>query len=296
MRKVLFASVLALFCFCVSGFSQDSNEVSSEGFKIYKIGSIDFIAFKDLDTNMGKSILLKPDSEIVKKLMPDDQNPSSINAFVVKTGSKIVLIDTGVGAGGNLIKNLAAAGISPEQVDIVLITHMHGDHVGGLIKSGNQKAFPSATVYVAKPEIDYWTANISSNIKNSDLARAVKAVYGDKFKTFTWEDGGDIIAGIKTVKAQGHTPGHTAFEISSDGEKLIVIGDLIHSLNVQMADPRLAVTFDVDPIQAVDTRKRILKDAARATTRIAGMHIPFPGVGTVTEKDDGGYFFNPTLK
>ena len=294
MKKVLFASVLALFCFCVSGFAQDSDEASPEGFKTYKIGSMDFIALKDLDTNMGNSIFLKPDSGIIKKLMPDNQNPASINAFLVKTSSKTVLIDTGVGENGSLIKNLIAAGVSPDQVDIVLITHMHGDHIGGLINSGNQKVFPSADIYIAKPDVDYWTSTISSNIRNSDLSRAVKAVYGNKLKTFTW--GENIIPEIKSIKAQGHTPGHTAFEISSDGEKIIVIGDLIHNLKVQMADPAIAVTFDVDPLQAVDTRKRILKDAARTKTRVAGMHIPFPGVGTIAEKDDGGYFFNPTLK
>ncbi|MDR1695353.1 MAG: MBL fold metallo-hydrolase [Endomicrobium sp.] len=290
MKKVSFAAVLALFCFCVSGFSQSGGGVSNT----YKIGSIDFIAIKDTDTNMGKNILTKPNSEVVKRVMPDNQNPSSINAFVVKTSSKTILIDAGVGAGGNLIKNLAAAGISPDKVDIILITHMHGDHIGGLISPDNKKVFPAADVYVAAPEIGYWAGNISANVGNTNLAKAVRAVYGNKFKTFEW--GENVTPEIKSVKAQGHTPGHTVFDISSGEEKLTVIADLIHSLKVQTADPSISVTFDVDPLQAVDTRKRILREASKNKTRVAGMHIPFPGVGTVTETDNGGYFFNPALK
>lgn len=289
MKKFLSGLFLAAFCFVSFGFA----DVAGES-RTYKIGDLTFIAVKDLDTNMGKQILERPNDPVVKRVMPDNQNPSTINAFVLKTKNQIILFDTGVGAGGNLLKNLQGIGIAPKDIDIIILTHMHSDHIGGLTDANNEKVFPKAEIYVAKPEIEYWVNNISLDVGTSNLARTVRNVYGDKVKMFEWGD--NITPEIRSVKAFGHTPGHTIYAISSNGQQLWVIGDLIHSLKVQMADPSMSVTFDVNRKQAAETRKAIMKEAEEKKISIAGMHIPFPGVGTLTETSLGVYFFNPSVK
>jgi glyoxylase-like metal-dependent hydrolase (beta-lactamase superfamily II) len=238
---------------------------------------------------MGKSILLNPDAEAVKKVMYDDRNPSTINAFVIKTSGKTILIDTGTGSGGKLLKNLESAGITPDKTDIVIITHMHSDHVGGLAGEKAEKVFTSADVYIAAPEFRYWVDAVASE-KNT--ARTLKAVYGNKLKTFEWNE--NITPEIKALAAPGHTPGHTVFEISSGEDKILVIGDLVHNIKVQTLDPSISVVFDSDPKQAAAVRKQIFKSAARSKTRVAGMHIPFPGVGYLSEDTGGKYSFNPS--
>ena len=289
MKKLFFSLVLAMFCFVSFGFA-DVEGAS----RTYKIGDLTFIAVKDLDTNMGKQILARPNDPVVKKVMPDNQNPSTINTFVLKTKNKIILFDTGVGAGGELVKNLQGVAIAPKDIDIVVLTHMHGDHIGGLIGANNEKVFTKAEIYVAKPELEYWINNISLDVGTSNLARTINNVYGDKVKMFEWGDA--ITPEVKSVKAFGHTPGHTMYEISSGTHKLWVVGDIIHSLKVQMADISMSVTFDVNQKQAAETRKAIIKEAEEKKIRIAGMHIPFPGVGTLTETSSGIYFFNPSVK
>jgi Zn-dependent hydrolases, including glyoxylases len=287
MKKFLL-SFLFLSCFTVCSYSGDvKGEV-----RTYKVGKISFIAIRDMDTNMGKEILLKPEAEVVKRVMPDNQNPSSINTFLLKVSGRNILIDTGIGQGGSMLTNISIAGVEPESVNAVIITHMHGDHIGGLISSEGNKVFENAVVYVNTRELDYWINSTTQNPGNSALAKAVQSAYGDKLRTFEW--GTEIIPEIKAVKAPGHTPGHTAFEINSDGETMLVIGDLTHSMKVQMADPNMAVTFDTDPRQAVETRKKIFKEVSSKKTRIAGMHIPFPGVGTLSETSKG-YLFSPSV-
>ncbi|MDR1008383.1 MAG: MBL fold metallo-hydrolase [Campylobacteraceae bacterium] len=281
--------VFLLLIACCFAYAQIGDNVKS-----YKLGEAEFIALKDKDTNMGKSILLEPDAKIVKDVMPDNQNPSSINAFILKTKNKVILIDTGLGSNGELLQNLKSANTKPENIDIVLLTHMHGDHIGGLVGSKNEKIFSKAIVYAADKELEYWLSDLPANKANSDLAKTAKNVYGDNFKTFVWND--NITPEIKALEAAGHTPGHTAFEITSKNEKILVIGDLIHSLKVQTADPNMSVAFDIDPKQAADTRIKIFNQAAKENTKIAGMHLPFSGVGYMSKDANGSYKFTASDK
>lgn len=289
MRKI-FMPFLALCFFSGISFAQN---ITGET-RNYKVGEVDFVAIKDIDTNMGKQILLNPSADVVRKMMPDNQNPSTINVFLAKTKNKTVLFDTGTGTGGSALKNLKESGVNPENIDIIIITHMHSDHIGGLLDASGAKAFVNADVYISQPELEYWLNNIAADVATSSLARSVRAIYGDKIKTFEWGD--NIVPEIKSIKAPGHTPGHTIFEISSKQEKLLVVADIIHSLKVQMTDPSMSVVFDVNPKQAAETRKQILREVEKSKTRIAGMHIPFPGIGNITEPKSGIYLFVPSVR
>lgn len=288
MRKLLLfltISFVASICFA---------DNSSIRYKYYRLGDCYFIAIKDQDTNMGKSILLNPDAAILKRIMPDNQNPSTINTFLLKTKDKTVLFDTGTGLGGKAIENLKAAGIDPDKIDIVIITHMHGDHVGGLVTSEGLQAFINSEIYINDIELQYWIDNISLDTGTSNLARQIKALYGDKIKTFKW--GESIIPEIQALSAPGHTPGHTIFEITAGKDKMLVIGDIIHNTKVQTAVPTIAVTFDVNPNQATETRRAVFKDVQKRKIRVAGMHIHFPGIGYIEESGGGSYFFNPSMR
>ncbi|MDR3113425.1 MAG: MBL fold metallo-hydrolase [Endomicrobium sp.] len=283
MKKIFCCLTLTFVFACVS-FADGS------GVRKYALGTIEFIAVKDMDTNLGKSILLKPDAPVVKSVMFDGQNPSSINVFVVKTKDKNILIDTGNGAGGDMFANLSSIGISPDDFGIIVITHMHGDHVNGLVSAGGVRNFKNAKVYIAKLEFNYWLNTV--NVKN--LAKQIKAVYGDDLKMF--EYGENITPEIKALSAIGHTPGHTIFEVSSGSEKILVVGDIVHNIKVQTADPSMSVAFDSDPQKAAQTRRKIFRDAAKDKIKIAGMHIPFPGIGYLTENAGDKYTYDPTYK
>ncbi|MDR2151392.1 MAG: MBL fold metallo-hydrolase [Helicobacteraceae bacterium] len=255
----------------------------------YELGDLEFVAIKDADTNNGKEILENPDAPIVKKTLPDNQNPSTINVFLVRaktaqTKMPTVLVDTGLGK--EIFDNLDAIGVAPEAIDIVAITHMHGDHIGGLTKNG-KPVFASARVLLPKRDLEYW---LGSGEENKKAAQALQKAYGARLSTFEWGD--KIAPNILAIKAEGHTPGHTAYEIESNGEKLLIVSDLIHSLKTQMADPAQSVIYDVDPVLAASTRLKLLNYAANADITIAGMHIRFPGIGKVV-KDKNAFRFKP---
>lgn len=287
IKKITLCFVLLLF-FCAGLFAKDiDGQVRS-----YKVGVCDFIAIKDIETNMGREILLRPTAEVVSRVMANNQNPSSINVFLVKSPNGIILIDTGTGEGGMAVNNLENAGVKSGDVDIVILTHMHGDHIGGLVSAG-KKVFGKALIYVNDKELEYWTNSVSADPGTAARAGQVRAAYGGNIKTFKW--GEYITPEIKASAAPGHTPGHTVFEIESGGEKMTVIADLVHVLKVQTADPNMAVIFDVNPREAVDSRKKIFKSVSKNRTRVAGMHIPFPGVGTIAEETGGEYVFSPSF-
>ena len=185
-----------------------------------------------------------------------DAVPTSVNAYLINTGDKLILVDTGAATLfgptlGNLVTNLVASGYKPEQVDAVLITHMHPDHVGGLM-AGGKIAFPNATVHADKRDADFW-------LSAGELAKAPAAMKGffqgaaaslDPYVSagkFTPFDGStELFPGIRAVAAPGHTPGHTIYVIESKGQKLVLWGDLMHVAAVQFAEPGVTIAFDTD--------------------------------------------------
>ncbi|SEU11528.1 MBL fold metallo-hydrolase [Paenibacillus sp. NFR01] len=223
------------------------------------------------------------------------------NCFLIHIQGRLTLIDTGIGPGiGVFLDNLKAAGIAPEQIDTVLLTHLHADHANGLIYPDGTKVFPNAEVVVAKAEYDYWMDN--RNMKNPldegeqanfQMAQAALAPYTGSIRTFSGEET-EPVAGIKAIAAPGHTPGHTAYSIESAEEQLLIWGDILHNATIQLHRLDETLAMDVIPEQAILSRKHLLEYAATERLLITGMHLPFPGLGHI-KKEAGRYVHLPEI-
>ncbi len=240
--------------------------------------------------------------QLLKRSFLADPVETSVNAFLVNTGAKLVLIDAGTGnlfgpTLGNLVNNLKAAGYQPEQVDEIYITHMHGDHVGGLM-TGDKLAFPNAIVRADKREADFWLsqANMDAAPENAkDFYKGAMAslnpyVAAGKFKPF--DGSGDLAPGIRAVSTYGHTRGHTMYIVESKAQKLAVLGDLMHVAAVQFVNPSVTIEFDTDPKMAAVQRKKVYADGAKQGFWLAVAHLPFPGIGHI-RADAQGYVYVP---
>jgi glyoxylase-like metal-dependent hydrolase (beta-lactamase superfamily II) len=227
---------------------------------------------------------------------------TSFNSYLVNTGDKLVLIDTGAGklfgpTLGNMIANLKAAGYTPEQVDEIYITHMHPDHVGGLAPEG-KVAFPNAVVRADQHDADYWLSQAKMDAAPKEaqdffkgaMASLKPYVDAGKFKPF--EGNTDLVPGVKALVAHGHTPGHTTYVIESKGQKLVLWGDLMHVAAVQFPEPGVTIQFDTDNKAARAQRAKAYADAAKGGYWVAAAHLSFPGIGHL-RKDGTGYVFVP---
>ncbi|HUH66311.1 MAG TPA: MBL fold metallo-hydrolase [Syntrophales bacterium] len=227
-----------------------------------------------------------------------------VMAYLINTSASLVLVDAGAGKAmgpsfGNVIPNMKASGYDPAQVDAVLLTHMHLDHVSGLLNSEGKPAFPNALIYVSKAESDYWLSpSVAEKApaemkKYFKLAQDAAAPYISMGRWQTFDKGNLPIEGIKAVPIPGHTPGHCGYEVKSGRDSLIIVGDMVHSIIVQAALPDVAVSFDKDQKQAIASRKAVFKSAARTGQLIAGMHIPFPGIGRLRADGENTYTWVP---
>jgi glyoxylase-like metal-dependent hydrolase (beta-lactamase superfamily II) len=215
----------------------------------------------------------------------------SINAFLVNTGTKLILIDSGAGTlygscCGHLIDNLRASGYQPEQVDEVLLTHLHADHVGGIAPNGII-AFPNAVIRSSKLDADYWLNDANENAAHDflrpmfegDKASLKPYIAIGRYQPF--EDEQEIVPGIRAIPAPGHTPGHTSYEVQSRGQKLLVWGDIVHVAPIQFPEPGVTVQYDSNEDVAEKEREQIFADAAKQGYWIGAAHISFPGLGHV---------------
>jgi len=242
---------------------------------------------KQLDEDLSRSFLANPVE-------------ASVNGFLINTGTKLVLIDTGAGTYfgptvGKLVANLKASGYRPEQVDEIYITHMHSDHIGGLV-AGGKMAFPNAVVRASQQEADYWLSKAKMAAAPAEakdgFMNAQKAlepyVAAGRFKPFN----GDVqlVPGVRSVATPGHTPGHTIYMVESGGEKLLLWGDLMHAAAAQFPDPSVSLQYDLDLPAAREQRKKVFADAAEHRYWVGGAHLPFPGVGHL-RTNGSGYTF-----
>jgi glyoxylase-like metal-dependent hydrolase (beta-lactamase superfamily II) len=230
--------------------------------------------------------------------------PLSVNAFVVDTGTRIVMIDTGTGTSrmfgdklGNVQSNLRAAGYTPERIDEIYITHMHSDHVGGLTMDG-RAVYPSAVVRADVREAGHYLSREKMAAHPDDkedfesaMAMLEPYVKSGRFKPFDGRT--ELVPGVHARPAYGHTPGHTVYEVRSDGEKLVLWGDLMHVAAVQLPMPAATVVFDATPAQSAANRAEIYREAAREGAWIAAAHIGFPAIGRIRADGNGGYAWVP---
>jgi len=295
MKLVLMS--LSLF-FTNLSFAQETENV----FKTM-VGDCEVTLLSDGQSTGKVGLLIGTTASILEECAPSGTFPMAYNAFLVKTPEKNILIDTGTGT--KLLDNLASVNVNPSDINVILITHMHGDHIGGLLKDG-KAAFPNAELYISQPEYDYWvgggadTKMDESRREGFVQARKTVEAYKDRLKLFepsSLDDGNkkELIPFVTAISAYGHTSGHTMYMLSSKGDQMLFWGDLTHAMAIQMPYPKVALTYDVNPEKAIASRKEVLDYVSKNNIQIAGMHIPFPAMGKI--KSEGtGYLFEEIKK
>jgi glyoxylase-like metal-dependent hydrolase (beta-lactamase superfamily II) len=284
--------------------------VQSPGVYRQKVGSFEVTALYD------GTWYRKIDEKFVRNAGPDQVNkalsdsflqpgvmPTSFTALLVNTGSKLALLDAGTGGQlgpttGHMPGALAAAGVKPEAIDIIAVSHFHPDHINGIKDKDGKKVFPSAEVHVPAPEWAYWMddANMTAAPEAMrPLFLNVRRIFRDiagEVKRF--EPGKDVAPGVGTIAAYGHTPGHTAFSVNSGNQSLLVLSDITNHPWLFARNPEWQGIFDMDGPLAVANRKRMLDRAAADRTQVAGYHFPFPATGHIV-KTGTGYEVVPAM-
>jgi glyoxylase-like metal-dependent hydrolase (beta-lactamase superfamily II) len=262
-----------------------SGLAAEEGVFSCKVGRFEVFMLVENQGQGRSSLLIGADAGAVNRYLPGGTYRSETNTVLIRTGERNILVDTGFG--GALFDHLKTLGVEPAQIDAVLLTHMHGDHIGGLQKEG-KALFPRATVYLARQEREFWAG--AANVA------AALAPYGDKVVTFLPGELGavipELLPGITPIAAFGHTPGHTLYQVRSGDERFLIWGDLMHVQDIQFPLPGVSVTYDTDPAAAAAVRTRVLEYAARNRIPIGGMHLVYPAIGTVIP-EAGGYRLVP---
>ena len=250
-----------------------AGQQTPEGVTTRKIDTLTLVTLKDNDGDKrmpNKLFYGKADSAKVEKLSPDGSVASSISCFVVETQGKRALFDTGNGAahGGKMLERLRAAGIAPEQIDYIFVTHFHGDHIGGLTADG-KPVFANAQLYVPDAEYTAWAA-----LGNDGGKEAVETVdtYGERLHRFAYTE--TLPLGIKAMAAPGHTPGHTVYQAG----RIFIAGDLLHGFDLQIQDLDICPAYDMDPAKAIESRKHFIDYIRQNKLITAGMHFPDNGV------------------
>ena len=250
-------------------------KTQAPGFYRMAVGDFEVtvLSYGTIDLPMDKLLHQKPEksTKTLEHNFLKSPVETSVNAFLVNTGSKLVLIDTGAGGLfgptlGNLLASLKAAGYQPEQVDEIYITHMHGDHVGGLGVL-DKPAFPNAVVRMDKHDADYFLskANLdkASAEAKGNFQGPINAVSGYAGKVKPFEGNTELVPGVRSTSSYGHTPGHTTYVVESKGQKLVLIGDLMHNAAVQFPEPGVTIEFDSDSKAALAQRKVAFAEAAK---------------------------------
>ncbi|MDR2837735.1 MAG: MBL fold metallo-hydrolase [Azonexus sp.] len=297
--------LFAVFFLFTAGFAEavtPAQKTQVPGYYRLMLGNVEITALFDgtvaLDETTLKNVTARDRQRLLaKQFIAGPKMQTAVNAYLINSGGKLVLIDAGAAKAapglGHVVDNLKAAGYSPEQVDAVLLTHLHFDHINGLLTADGQRAFPNAEIWSAKADSDFWlseeiAAKAPAGVQGFfKMSRDAAAPYRAKGQWKTFDSDRELLPGIRSIDTHGHTPGHASYLIADGGQQLLVLGDLVHNHAVQFARPDVAFEYDSDPPQAVKIRKQIFARAAREKLMIAGMHLPFPGIGHVRREKKG---------
>jgi len=310
-RDIIFGLILGVItsggCSSVRDAGSAGDAVSAkDGIFSYRVGRFEVYLLVESERPGNTGILSGADESILQKFIPETGFYHSANAVLIRVpvpfrGRRNILIDTGTGRQGEpIFEKIKKLGVEPDQIDAVLITHLHGDHFGGLVREG-KAAFPRAKVYLSAREYNFFTKE-----QPNEAAIAALALYGSvgnagsggdaDSRVITFEPGGlgsaskALLPGITPIAAYGHTPGHTVFMVENRREKLLVLGDLLHVALVQFPVPEISATFDMDPVTSAVMRRQVMAYAAENKIPVAGMHIVYPGIGYVEAKGEGFRF------
>ena len=243
-----------------------------------------------------------PEDEMRKMLTDNFLSPTSImleqNSPIVNTGDKLVLFDTGLGSTkgfgpttGRQQKSMKEAGIKPEDIDAVVFSHAHPDHVGGVVDDNGKPLFPNAQYYIAQSDLEFWTDEGKNNGPLKDfIAIARKNLLPVRDRIVFYKDGQEFLPGIQAMSTPGHTVGHTIFMITSDGKSLAYLADLTHHPILLLEKPRMEFSYDTDPKQAAASRVKTLDMLAANKIAVMAYHYPWPGVGHVVKNGEGFHY------
>ena len=278
-------------------------KAQAPGYFRRQVGAFEVTAVLDGDLELELK-LFSGDQAEMQKLSSESYQPTPprahVNAYAVNTGEKLYLVDTGTGvlmgsALGRVAENLVLAGINVDQIDAILLTHLHPDHFGGMTMEG-KPVFKNAEVYVSEADAKFWLSPEAAEKAPPDfkpffdMAAAAIKPYAHRLKPLP--KNGEIAPGVSAIALPGHTVGHTGYLFSSDKQQMLVWGDVIHNAALQFAKPEITLAFDTDQAQAAAARKRAFDMAATDKLLVAGMHLPFPGIGYV-ERTASQYRYHP---
>jgi glyoxylase-like metal-dependent hydrolase (beta-lactamase superfamily II) len=253
--------------------------------------------------NPGENFLGVPKEQITQMLnsafLPTDNVVLEQNIPIVNFGDRLVLFDTGMGASkifgpstGRLMTSIKEAGIDPKDIDAVVCSHAHIDHIGGIVSADGANLFPNAQFYLSQADFDYWTdeSKLSSPLKIF-VEHARKNLMPVRDRLVFIKDGQEFLPGITAIAAPGHTVGHTIFMINSGGKQFCFLADLTHHPVLLLEKPRLEFAYDTDPKQSADTRVRLLDMLATNRIPVMAFHFPWPGFGHIAKAGEGFRYY-----
>jgi glyoxylase-like metal-dependent hydrolase (beta-lactamase superfamily II) len=273
-----------------------------------KVGSAEVISFEDSQSNMSASLLRDIDAATLDSLLGGEgSGRASTNAFLIREGGHTSLVDAGKtpqpsgSISGQLALRMGSANLKPESVEAVLLTHMHGDHIGGLLTPDGKRAFPKAVIRLSQAEYDWFLSPALENSSNEyernryKQAKAALAPYIADGSVRPFAPGEAPFAGVKATPIPGHTPGQTAYAIGSGRNAVWFVGDFMHFGKVQFKHPVATVTWDADAAKARTSRTEILQKASQSGAVLAGAHLLTPGMGRV-KANGSGFDWIPVAK
>jgi len=277
--------------------------LSNPGIYRYRVGAFTVTAIQDggfagppLERVVTNAELATVQAALSDAFQPTDRFPINFTTLIVETGQHTVAIDAGAAdffgpTAGRMREGLAAAGIDPGTIDVVLLTHLHPDHISGLRSASGDLLFANATIHAPQAELDYWLDDaIASRAADAakpffrNAARVLGPVASDIIRISGERE---IVPGITAIPAYGHSPGHTVYQIASGSDGLLVLGDVANNPALFVRYPDWQPVFDMDRALAAQTRRRLLDRAAAERLHVAGYHFPFPAHGHVRKEGDG---------